>query len=278
MTMNLFAPLTTYPDAVDESHLAASVAVARHLGAGITAAGMEVDIPNVKNKLAEAILHVSDQIRAVERASHAHAQRLLQKIQQLGSDAGVAMSRQSVRTGPAFLDEAIARHARFHDIVLLPLHAGDVAQRATAEAVIFGSGRPVLLLPGPGSPAPRFDTVVIATDFGRVAARALFDALPFLARAAVIHAVTITDEKDVSHGSRADLAAFFKRQGRSAELVAIEAGGQQVGAALQDHVARLGGGLLVMGAFGHSRLRDFVLGGATRSVLFDVRHPVLMSG
>jgi nucleotide-binding universal stress UspA family protein len=240
--------------------------------------GMEVDIPAVKNKLAEALLHVSDQIKAVEQASHAHAVRLVEKMRQLGAEAGVAVSPQTFRAGPAFLDEAIATHARFHDMVLLPLHAGDVGARATAESVIFGSGRPVLLLPGPGNPAPRFDTVVIATDFGRAASRALFDALPFVARATRIHAVTVTGEKDVARGNRAELAAFFQRQGRTAELAEIEAGGQDVGAVLQDHVGQLGGGLLVMGAFGHSRLREFVLGGATRSILFDVRHPVLMSG
>lgn len=277
MTMNLFVPLTTYPDAVDESHLAASVAVARHLGAGITAMGMEVDIPNVKNKLAEAILHVSDQIRAVEKASHAHAQRLLQKIQQLGPDAGVAVSPQSVRAGPAFLDEAIARHARFHDIVLLPLHAGDVAQRATAEAVIFGSGRPVLLLPEVDSGQLALDTVIIATDFGRVAARAMFDAQPFVQRAARVHVVTVTGEKDVSHGNRAALASHFARRGLSPELVQLDAKGEPVASVLQKYCDQQGGALLVMGAFGHSRLRDFVLGGATRTILTEARHPVLMS-
>jgi nucleotide-binding universal stress UspA family protein len=274
--MNIFLPLATYPDPVDEGHLAAALAVARHLGAGLTGAGVEVEIPQVKNKLAEAILQLRDQIRAAEQESHANAARLLQKLSSLAASAGVEVTSQSFRAAPAFLDEAIASHARFHDLVVLPAPNGDAAARATAEAVIFGSGRPVVLLPGAAA-APRFDTIVLATDFGRVATRALFDAEPFLTRAGRIVAVTVTGEKDVSQGNRAALAAHFGRLGLAAEVVQFDAGNQDVGAALQDHVDRLGGGMLVMGAFGHSRVRDFVLGGVTRSVLFNPRHAVLMS-
>jgi nucleotide-binding universal stress UspA family protein len=275
--MNIFLPLATYPDPVDEGHLEAALAVAHHLEASLTGAGVEVEIPQVKNKLAEAILHLREQIRAAEQASHAHAARLLQMLTSLAASAGVEVSSESFRATPAFLDEAIASHARFHDVVILPAPKDDAAARATAEAVIFGSGRPVVLLPGPGGAAPRLDTVVIATDFGRVATRALFDARPFLTRAGRIVAVTVTGEKDVSQGNRAALAAHFARLGLAAEVVQFDAGDQDVGDALQDYVDRLGGGMLVMGAFGHSRVRDFVLGGVTRSVLFDLRHPVLMS-
>jgi nucleotide-binding universal stress UspA family protein len=276
--MNIFLPLATYPDPVDEGHLGAALAVAHHLEAGLTGAGVEVEIPQVKNKLAEVILHLRDQIRAAEQASQAHAARLLQRLSSLAASAGVKVSLESFRATPAFLDEAIASHARFHDAVILPAPKGDVAARATAEAVIFGSGRPVVLLPGPGGvAAPRLDTIVLATDFGRVATRALFDARPFLTRAGKIVAVTVTGEKDVSQGNRAALAAHFARLGLAAEVVQFDAGDQDVGDALQDYVDRLGGGMLVMGAFGHSRVRDFVLGGVTRSVLFDLRHPVLMS-
>lgn len=275
--MNVFLPLATYPDPVDEGHLASAVAVARHLGASVSAAGVEVDIPAVKNKLAEAILHIGDQIRAAEQASHANASRLLRRLEELAGSAGVALSCERFSAQPAFLDEAIVRHARFHELAVLPVPRGDMAAKATAEAVIFGAGRPVLLLPGPEQAAPKLDTVIIATDFGRVASRALFDAQPFLSRAAKIVAVTATGEKDVSLGNRTALAAHFARSGLSAEITEIDAGGQDVGDALQAFAARMGGGLLVMGAFGHSRMRDFVLGGVTRSVLFDLRHPALMS-
>ena len=275
--MNLFLPLATYPDPVDEVHLTTAVDVAVHLGATITAAGVEVDIPDVKNKFAEAILNLSEQIRAAERASSGHAARLMQKLADIAGGAGIAVSADRIRAKLAFLDDAIVRHAHFHDLVVLPAPPGEVTAKATAETVIFGSGRPVLLLPGGGAAPPKLGTVVFATDFSRVATRAMFDALPFITRATKIEAVTAVDEKDVSHGNRAALAAFFARQGLAAEILQIESRGKDLGMVLQDHLDQLGGGLLVMGAFGHSRMRDFVLGGVTRSVLADLRHPVLMS-
>ncbi len=277
MTSSMYLPLSTYPDPVEESSLGSAVAVARHIGASIAGAAVEVDIPPVKNQLAEAILHIQDKIRAVELASRGHAERLLRELARLGESSGVTVSCEHVRAQPALLDDAIVRHARFHDVIALPVSGKDAAAQGTAEALIFGSGRPVLLLPGPGDAPPNLDTVVIATDFGRVATRAMFDAQPFLRRAGKICVVTVAGEKDVSHGNRKALAAHFERQGLAAELIQLEAQGRPVGTVLQRHIEQLGGGLLVMGAFGHSRLRDFVLGGATRSVLEELRHPVLMS-
>ena len=272
-TPNIFLPLSTYPDPVEESCFESAIAVARHIGASITGGGIEVDIPPVKNKLAEAILHIQDQIRAVEQASRAHAERLLQDLARLGESSGVTISCESVRAQPALLDDAIVQQARFHDLVVWPVSQN----RATAQALIFGSGRPVLLLAAQDRQASILDTVVVATDFGRVATRAMFDAQPFLKCAKKINVVTVTDEKDLRHGNRTALAAYFKRQGLVAEMIQLESRGASVGDVLQNYIEQIGGGLLVMGAFGHSRLRDFILGGATQSVLGRQRYPVLMS-
>jgi nucleotide-binding universal stress UspA family protein len=277
MTPSIYLPLSTYPDPVEASSLKASVAVARHVGASIMGAGVEVDIPPVKNKLAEAFLHIQDQIRAVEQGSRAHAGRLLKELVMLGESSGVTVTCESVRAQPALLDDAVLRDARFHDLIVLPMPRDNPTAQGTAGALIFGSGRPVLLLAAHDETPPNLDTVVVATDFGRVATRAMFDAQPFLMRAGKICVVTVTDEKDVSHGDRTALAAHFKRQGLAAEFIQLEARGASVGAVLENYIEQIGGGLLVMGAFGHSRLRDFILGGATRSVLSSLRHPVLMS-
>lgn len=277
MTPSIYLPLSTYPDPVEAGSLKAAIAVARRVGACITGAGVEVDIPPVKNKLADAILNIQDQIRAVEQTSRAHAERLLKELVRLGESSGVTVTCESVRAQPALLDDAILRDARFHDLIVLPMSRDNPTAQATAGALIFGSGRPVLLLAAQDDMAPNLDTVVVATDFSRVATRAMFDAQPFLMRAGKISVVTVTDEKDVSHGDRFALAAHFKRQGLAAELIQLEARGTSVGAVLENYIEQIGGGLLVMGAFGHSRLRDFILGGATRSVLASLRHPVLMS-
>lgn len=277
MTISLYLPLRTYPDPVDADILPAVIGVARHIRASITGAGIEVDIPPVKNKLAEAILHLQDQIRAVENTSRATSGRLLKELVRLGADSGVAVACEQLRAQPALIDDAIVQAARFHDIAVLPMPRNDPVSQGTAETLVFGSGRPVLLLPGDDSRQVVLDTVVLATDFGRVAARAMFDAQPFVQRAARIHVVTVTGEKDISHGNRAALTSHFERRGLPAQLVQLDANGKPVASVLQEYCDQLGGALLVMGAFGHSRLRDFVLGGATRTILGEARHPVLMS-
>ena len=87
MTVNLYLPLTTYPDPLEERDIGAVIAIARHLGASVTGAGVEVDIPDLKNKLAEALIHLQDQIRAAERTSRAHSERLLSVLERLARKA-----------------------------------------------------------------------------------------------------------------------------------------------------------------------------------------------
>lgn len=277
MTISLYLPLRTYPDPVEEGMLPAVIGVARHIGASITGAAVEVDIPPVKNKLAEAILHLQEQIRAVEQTSRASCERLLKELARLGANSDVPIACELLRTQPALTDDALVQAARFHDFTILPMPRNDPAAQGTAEALVFGSGRPVMLLPVGDSRQLVLDTVVIATDFGRVATRAMFDAQPFVQRAARIHVVTVTGEKDVSHGNRAALASHFERRGLPAQLVQLDAKGKPVASVLQEYCDQQGGALLVMGAFGHSRLRDFVLGGATRTILGEARHTVLLS-
>jgi nucleotide-binding universal stress UspA family protein len=277
MPLDLYLPIRTYPDPIAQQGLEAAVAVARHVGGSITAAGVEVDIPDLKNKLAEALIHLQDKIREAERASQANAERLISELCSLAERSGVPVMAELYRAHPALMDDAIVKRARFHHTIILPLPAEDMAARGTAEALVFGSGRPVILLPVLKDMPVHLDTIVLATDFGRVSARAMFDAQPFLERAKKIYAVTVSDEKDVSHGDRAALVTHFQRYGLTAELVELESGGRAAGNVIQEYAKNVGAGLLVMGAFGHSRMRDFVLGGVTKSVLSHLRQPVLLS-
>jgi nucleotide-binding universal stress UspA family protein len=202
---------------------------------------------------------------------------LLATLVRLGKEGGVTVTAERFRAHPAFLDEAIVRHSRFHDMVVLPLPKDDMTAVGTAEALVFGCGRPVLLLPPSDKLPGNLGTVILATDFGRVATRAMFDAHPSLMRAEKVYAVTVTDEKEVSHGNRAALAAHFERHGLPFEPVDLQAKGTAAGEVLQNFSDGVGAGLMVMGAFGHSRVREFVLGGVTSTVLYNIRHPVLMS-
>src|SRR6185312_13621385 len=108
--------------------------------------------------------------------------------------------------------------------------------------------------------------------------RAMADALPLLKRAREVHVVTVLGEKHVrTHATRSDLEKFLTAHGLHFSLHDTALGGDDIGPFLMDHAVAAGADLLVMGAYGHSRLREIVLGGATRAVLRDPILPVFLS-
>jgi nucleotide-binding universal stress UspA family protein len=120
--------------------------------------------------------------------------------------------------------------------------------------------------------------VAIAWDGSRGAARAVADAMPFLRRATRASVLTVVDEKPLKDKDVAQrLASSLGKRGVEAEAASINAAESQIGIDLQQRAIERGADLLVMGAFGHSVVRDFVLGGATEDVLDDLRLPVLLS-
>jgi nucleotide-binding universal stress UspA family protein len=152
--------------------------------------------------------------------------------------------------------------------------------RQLAEQLVLASGRPVLLIPYIGAGATMGERVVIGWDASREAARAVSDALPILERAASVVVVTINPrQRDFGHGEMpgTDIALHLARHGVKVEVQRVETRDMDVGNALLSHLAGQSADLLVMGGYGHSRLREIVLGGATRTVLGDMTVPVLMS-
>jgi len=147
-----------------------------------------------------------------------------------------------------------------------------------AEAVIFGSGRPALLLPRTAPEGtPHLRRIGVAWDGSRTAARALGDALPLLKAAAEVHVVTVAGEKDIGGHSAAHLGRHLACHGIEIRPEDLKTGGETVDATLAAFARRVGLDLLVMGAFGHNRTREFVLGGVTRRILDDPPLPVLLA-
>ena len=119
---------------------------------------------------------------------------------------------------------------------------------------------------------------MIAWDGSRVAARAVSDARDFLQRAQSITIVSVTDEKILPHDDPGNkLAEYLIRHDLQATVAQVQGRGHPIAETLQEHARETGADMLVMGAFGHSRIRDFVLGGATNGILKDLRLPVLLS-
>ena len=188
-------------------------------------------------------------------------------------------------------DEAgagIALHARGADLVVLgQADPGAPALADFPAYVVLHAGRPVLLLPYAG-PAPRLDgKVLLAWDGGREAARALQLALPLLRRAASVRVAVFESgaaSRTLADALAADPLPWLARHGVAAELSVHAVGGKrgpqrrhEVGDALLSLATDLPADLLVMGAYGHSRMRATILGGVTRTVFDSMTIPVLMA-
>jgi nucleotide-binding universal stress UspA family protein len=119
----------------------------------------------------------------------------------------------------------------------------------------------------------------VAWDHSRSSSRAMLDAMPLLGTAKRIEVVTVVGEKEIAQHGIADLKAHFARHDLTVEYNEISFPAEKKGIAdvLQGYATSRGAGMLIMGAYGHSRFREFIVGGATRGILEGLRMPVLLS-
>ncbi len=172
--------------------------------------------------------------------------------------------------------KTLALRARTADLFVATRPYGDPADDESTEVeVLFGSGRACLFLPPNAPPPTKLGTVVVAWNGSREAARAVAEALPILKLASQAVVVGITEGEEPSRKS--DIARHLSRHGVPVVLGDVDDAPDGIGAALLGEVSRLDADLLVMGGYGHSRLRELVLGGATRFVLVNSTVPVLMA-
>jgi nucleotide-binding universal stress UspA family protein len=180
---------------------------------------------------------------------------------------------------------AVMQRSRTSDLVILGQTDQDDAESYIAEhfpeTVLLGAGGPVLLVPYTGSFESVGERILVGWNGSREAARAVHDAMPFIARAAhvtIVAAATAFTPAE-SQASCANLAAMLTRHGATAvDITRIDRDpAESTGGALLSYAADGGYDLLVMGAYGQARVQEFVLGGATRSILATMTLPVLMS-
>lgn len=174
-------------------------------------------------------------------------------------------------------------HARYADLTVVPqgldLGVPSADLGALPEELALAVGRPVLVIPRYGAFAPIGRRVLVAWNGSREATRAVHDALPILARAEQVTVLSIDPHME-SEGARlagADIALYLARHGATTRVASIEGADLAVGDLLLSYAADKDIDLIVMGAYGHARLREMVLGGATRSLLQHMTVPVLLS-
>jgi len=277
---DVLLPLSSYPEPTPVTAIEQAVGFAGALGARISALAFQIEIPSVGNVLANSVLNVSGMIATERHKSAANVQALIAAFEDMATKRGVAHEHTVESRPTSQLAAIVAEHARMHDVTLIPISEQTDLQRYIAESVIFGSGRPAIVYPDVSKRGTSlsFDVVGVAWDFSRPAARAVADALPILQRAKKVRVVTITREKTIdTRRSSAELVTHLACHGIEVVLDEEDADGRTIGQALDGYVSARGIDLLVMGAYGHSRMRDFILGGATKAIVAKPPVPVLLS-
>jgi nucleotide-binding universal stress UspA family protein len=272
--------LRSYPDPTPTTAIDEAVHFSKLLGAGISALTFEIRMNVPGNALARRVLDIPAMIANERGNSVRNSRDLLAAFGAAATSAGLHHHHTVDRCTAPEIPDIVTEYARLHDLTILPIEEEAAFQEGVAQCVIFGSGRPVLLLPtGPKPARPvRLDTVGVAWDFSRPAARALADALPLLLTAKSVRVVTVTNEKTIeTRRSASQLARNLAAHDIEAVIENYDAAGLSIGGALKKYAAAHNLDLLVMGAYGHSRLRDFVQGGATKSMIDSPPLPIFLS-
>jgi nucleotide-binding universal stress UspA family protein len=194
--------------------------------------------------------------------------------------AAVSAETRLLDASIAGASDLFGRIARRFDIAVVGQAQREqgVSEELLIEGALFGSGRPVIVVPEIQKQGMTLDRVMVCWDGSRPAARAIGDAIPFLERAKAIEVVVVTGERDKSGEiTGTNMKRHLARHGINVEIKRIAAGEVDAQTAILAHAADIGTDFIVMGGYGHSRLREFILGGVTRSILKSMPVPVLMS-
>lgn len=191
------------------------------------------------------------------------------------------LQRAEWRTASGPRADVVALHARYADLVVVN-QTDPESPDAThfADSVLLAVGRPVLLMPYVGDYSRFGQNILICWNAGREASRAVTDALPLLRVAKKVTVLSVDGEASgAGHGESpgSDIALYLARHGVNAVTAQTVSGSVEVGSVILSRAFDMGADLIVMGAYGHSRAREIVMGGATRTVLQSMTMPVLMS-
>jgi len=277
---SMLVPLSGYEK--DATALVAALALAQRMGA-------YVDVLHVKPDAREAVPLVAEgtsapvieQIMALaEKEANARAAAAGRLFKAAVKEAKVAVAGAKAvagfRTVTGRAPDEVSRTARVRDLVVMIRVPGasDIDWRLTLEATLMESGRPILLLP---ADAAGFGKVVaLAWNGSAEAARAASGALPFLVEAKQVLLLEGV-RGAASRPGLAALAEWLARHGVKGKPKRVALKGWPVGGTLVAEAAAAGADLLVMGGYGHSRLRETIFGGATRAVLEAAKLPVLIA-
>jgi nucleotide-binding universal stress UspA family protein len=223
-----------------------------------------------------------DLMDTLQQHARERAETALARFAELATRNQISFETRIDRVLYTAVADALSTNARYADLAIVGQADPDDAEtpRYLPEEVTLASGRPSLVIPYIGPGPTLGQRVTVAWSASREAARAVNDALPMLERAQAVDVVTVNPgDAPFGHGEEpgADIALHLARHGIKVEVQRIETRDLDVANTILSHLADRGSDLLVMGAYGHSRLRELVLGGVTRTILHDMTVPVFMA-
>lgn len=219
-------------------------------------------------------------IDASRAESETVATAALEKFDAAATRAGISAESHMFDATLVGGSEMFGSIARRYDLAVVAQAQPDqvTPEELLIEAALFASGRPVIVVPYIQKQGIKLDRVLVCWDGSVTAARAIGDAMPFLVRAGAVEVIIVSgEEAKKGEVPGADMGEHLARHGIKVEVKQIVAVDEDVANTVLSYAADFGADFLVMGGYGHSRLREFVLGGATRGLLQSMTVPVLMA-
>jgi nucleotide-binding universal stress UspA family protein len=276
MAAMAYRSILTYYDngAPAKQRLNSAIALARQFDAHLTVAAFsyEPGIPPYAYGESAGLV-MAEFIEECKRAVHELAKQIDARLQA----EGVRGEVKPIVCPAGLLSYELGRLAQFAELTVLGRPYGDGADETAADAltgVLFDGDAPALLCPG-GTTAINTTNVVVAWNNSREALRAVRYAMPLLTRAGKVTILMVEPGAAGAALPGEALATMLDRHGAVVEVSDIPKTGAPIGALLGQRVLELGAGLLVMGAYGHTRFREYIMGGATRDLLERLPVPVL---
>jgi len=211
-----------------------------------------------------------------EKLAHAAVAR----FEQAAKRAGISAETRTLNASIAGAADQIGRLARRFDLAITgqPEREKSMAEELIAEGLLFESGRPVIVVPYVQKQGLKLGRIIACWDGSRAAARAIADAIPFMEKAKQVEIVMVASGRDKSDEiAGADLGQHLARHGLKIDVKRLTSPDIDVASTVLSYAADSSADMIVMGGYGHSRLREFILGGVTRGILEAMTVPTLMS-
>jgi len=252
-----------------------AVALARAVGAGITASVSQSRVNLPAHWLAREYAHLP--VAELNAETAAEAKALRDAVNNAAQGAGVPIRLIEIMNGMGDGERAVVMTARTHDFSVLGLPDFDAETRQLAEQLLFDSGRPLLALPLSRPFNLRLDAIALAWDHSEPASRVLSGALPLIKHAKRVVVFSVLGAKKLPRAEAAqDAAEYLASHGVNATWEMLDSEDRARGRFIMETAIERGAGLLIMGAYATLPAQEYLLGGVTVSVLNEPLLPVLM--